>query len=133
MSPLGFAVHRQTFPRTPRDYYYDDYYDYYYDDSLYYQQDYSRPVPIWLCVFLVVSNHSKSSSFRCCDFFSFLFLKILYHKRNCALANKYVIRILKLIYVISAYMEVLPKLFHKRIGLLWIALFRIHANLLSSV
>ncbi|XP_065207885.1 uncharacterized protein galene [Planococcus citri] len=55
MSPLGFAVHRQTFPRAARDYQYDDYYDYYMDYYDYYQHDYTRPVPIWLCVFLVVS------------------------------------------------------------------------------
>ncbi len=55
MSPLGFAVHRQTFPRA-RDAYVDDYYDYYYDFYDYYQHDYTRPVPIWLCVFLVVSS-----------------------------------------------------------------------------
>lgn len=58
MSPLGFAVHRQTFPRMnrDRDAYDDYYYDYYYDFYDYYQHDYSRPVPIWLCVFLVVSK-----------------------------------------------------------------------------
>ncbi|KAK7598168.1 hypothetical protein V9T40_006403 [Parthenolecanium corni] len=55
MSPLGFAVHRQTFPRMNRDAYDDYYYDYYYDFYDYYQHDYSRPVPIWLCVFLVIS------------------------------------------------------------------------------
>lgn len=56
MSPLGFAVHRQTFPRANKDYYLDDYfYDYYYDYYDYYRHDYNRPVPIWLCVFLVVS------------------------------------------------------------------------------
>lgn len=61
MSPLGFAVHRQTFPRMNRDAYDDYYYDYYYDFYDYYQHDYSRPVPIWLCVFLVVSKQLQVS------------------------------------------------------------------------
>lgn len=44
-----------------RDAYDDYYYDYYYDFYDYYQHDYSRPVPIWLCVFLVVSKQLQVS------------------------------------------------------------------------
>lgn len=47
MSPLGFTVHRQTYPRLD---YLDDYYDYTEDTS-----NQIKPVPIWLCVFLVIS------------------------------------------------------------------------------
>uniref|UniRef100_A0A1B6CX02 Potassium channel domain-containing protein n=1 Tax=Clastoptera arizonana TaxID=38151 RepID=A0A1B6CX02_9HEMI len=47
MSPLGYTVHRQTYPRLD---YMDDYYDYDEDTS-----NQIKPVPIWLCVFLVIS------------------------------------------------------------------------------
>ncbi|XP_050525597.1 uncharacterized protein LOC126896679 isoform X2 [Daktulosphaira vitifoliae] len=52
MSPLGFAVNRQ-YPRKSR---FSDYYDdsdaYEFDDN---NPDHTKPVPIWLCVLLVVS------------------------------------------------------------------------------
>lgn len=54
MSPLGFTVHRQTYPRHYRDmdFYSDfDYYDYNDENP----SSQIKPVPIWLCVFLVVS------------------------------------------------------------------------------
>ncbi|XP_050333179.1 uncharacterized protein LOC126761233 [Bactrocera neohumeralis] len=55
MSPMGFPVKRQVRPRYSYDYdddsnYGDDWSDYYGDIS---PKD--RPVPIWLCVFLVIS------------------------------------------------------------------------------
>lgn len=53
MSPLGFAVNRQYPRRTTR---YSDYYDdaepCEFDDN---NPDHIKPVPIWLCVLLVVS------------------------------------------------------------------------------
>nr|XP_018899708.1 PREDICTED: uncharacterized protein LOC109032174 isoform X2 [Bemisia tabaci] len=54
MSPLGFAVNRQSFPRRDYDYYSDMELDEYYSDD-YSQANHIKPVPIWLCVFLVVS------------------------------------------------------------------------------
>lgn len=45
MSPMGFAVHRQTYAD---DIEYDEYYMPAEDQT-------TKPVPIWLCVFLVVS------------------------------------------------------------------------------
>lgn len=54
MSPLGFTVHRQTYPRRHHEmeFYNDyDYYDYCDDNT----PNQIKPVPIWLCVFLVVS------------------------------------------------------------------------------
>ncbi|XP_075218728.1 potassium two pore domain channel subfamily K member galene isoform X2 [Lycorma delicatula] len=54
MSPLGFTVHRQTYTRRHHemDFYSDyDYYDYCDDNT----PSQIKPVPIWLCVFLVVS------------------------------------------------------------------------------
>lgn len=55
MSPMGFAVNRQPRHRSNYDYdddscYGDEWSDYYGDIS---PKD--RPVPIWLCVFLVIS------------------------------------------------------------------------------
>lgn len=53
MSPLGFAVNRQ-YPRRSTRYgdFYDDADAYELDDS---NPDHIKPVPIWLCVLLVVS------------------------------------------------------------------------------
>ncbi|XP_016663209.1 uncharacterized protein LOC100164681 isoform X3 [Acyrthosiphon pisum] len=53
MSPLGFAVNRQ-YPRRSTRYndYYDDMEPYEFDDN---NPDHIKPVPIWLCVLLVVS------------------------------------------------------------------------------
>ncbi|XP_067015281.2 uncharacterized protein galene [Anabrus simplex] len=67
MSPMGFAIsrqHSQSRSRSSRlqklreDADYDDfmdYLDYEYEDSYSSQQNITKPVPIWLCVFLVVT------------------------------------------------------------------------------
>jgi hypothetical protein len=54
MSPLGFAVNRQYPSRRPTRYndFYDDSDAYEFDDN---NPDHIKPVPIWLCVLLVVS------------------------------------------------------------------------------
>ncbi|XP_015600293.1 uncharacterized protein LOC107270109 isoform X2 [Cephus cinctus] len=51
MSPMGFAVHRQIY----EDDFDIDYYDYYVEDNERAIAQRIKPVPIWLCVFLVVS------------------------------------------------------------------------------
>lgn len=47
----GYGHHRQTYPRDNYDYDYDYYHDYVEDN----QSNVIKPVPIWLCVFLVIS------------------------------------------------------------------------------
>lgn len=56
MSPMGFAVKRQIYSRSQ--YMHDDgsqYYDGEWSESLGEISPKDRPVPIWLCVFLVIS------------------------------------------------------------------------------
>lgn len=64
MSPLGFAVHRQTYvkprpvpPPVEFDYYPQDFdfFTEYYDTRGVAGAEQIKPVPIWLCVFLVIS------------------------------------------------------------------------------
>lgn len=47
----GYMQHRQGYPREPYDFDYDYYHDNYVEES----SNVIKPVPIWLCVFLVIS------------------------------------------------------------------------------